>query len=209
MVWDRVAIPADPFGQDLIDVDDIVATSEGYVAVGRVVDSVSPQDPATTRIAPPTDGAIWTSPDLVTWTRVDHARDLFGGPDDEQVRDVAAVDGGLVAIGSTGGHGSAWASAEGRVWLPTADASGAWLNATPEALVRSGAHLIAVGGDAHGMPAVWLGGIDPPATAGDGIDQLVDRLSSAGVAVSTSRSSILRRSRSVMGVAGCACAAPR
>ena len=76
--WDIVRLAGLGFGPDLVAIDEIIAGGPGFIAAGRILDDVSPQDPAATRLGPPTDGAIWTSPDLATWTRVDPGRVLFG-----------------------------------------------------------------------------------------------------------------------------------
>lgn len=46
---------------------------------------------------------VWTSPDGVTWTRVPHDENVFGGPGYQQMRSVAVGGPGLVAVGSDDG----------------------------------------------------------------------------------------------------------
>jgi hypothetical protein len=45
-------------------------------------------------------GAVWVSPDGVTWTRVTESDDVFVGPDDTSLLDVTAGGPGLVAVGT-------------------------------------------------------------------------------------------------------------
>jgi hypothetical protein len=163
--WDRVQLAGHGFGPDLVGIDDIAAGGPGSIAAGRVVDGVSPQDPAATRLGPPTDGAIWTSPDLATWTRVEPGRALFGGTDDQDIRIIEAVDGGYVALGTSGGHGRGWVSADGAAWQLIAD-----LDALADASLRDaitvGGDLVVVGIGTRGEPVVWLGQAPPMRPAG-------------------------------------------
>lgn len=149
--WEAIALPDDAFGTDLAGIAAIARGGPGYIAVGTVIDRLSPQDPTSQIVWPPTDGAIWTSPDLRNWKRVEPARELFGGPENQAVDSVVAIRGGYVAMGSAGSGAGAWTSADGRQWqqvtLPEA-ATGT----VEDAVVMNGA-IIGVGGD----PAVWRG----------------------------------------------------
>lgn len=157
LTWEAVDVAEDAFGPDLVGDDDVTAGRHGFVAGGRVVDTSSPQDPSTTRLGPPTDGAIWTSPDLATWTRVEPGRQLFGGEDDQAVRLLERLEAGYVALGLWGTGGAGWVSADGTTWHRSADADGAFSHGVPEALLPIGNQLLAVGDDGDGRPAVWLG----------------------------------------------------
>jgi hypothetical protein len=152
--WEAVPLSNDAFGSDLAGIAAIAAGGPGYIAVGTVIDTLSPQDPTTQIAWPPTDGAIWTSPDLRTWTRVEPARELFGGEENQAITSLVAVRNGYIAFGSTGRAAGAWSSADGERWerveLPEA-ASGM----VDDALVMNGA-IIAVGGVGD-SPAVWRG----------------------------------------------------
>ena len=104
--------------------------------------------------------AVWTSPDLSTWTETDgHPSDDGGVP---SVWGLAVLDdGAVVAAGSTPGLPGDPAGAETALWLAKPDALGRWrpLDRTPDslgagpgdqqvrALVRAAAGTVAVGVD--------------------------------------------------------------
>lgn len=152
--WDLIPLADDAFGRDLAGLAAIARGGPDYIAVGTVIDTLSPQDPTSTQIWPPTDGAIWTSPDLRTWTRVEPARELFGGEDNQAINSVVAIRGGYIALGRAGSAAGAWSSADGQQWeqitLPEA-ATGT----VDDAVVMNGA-IIGVGGTDR-APAVWRG----------------------------------------------------
>jgi len=182
--WTSLQSDDDAFGPGLVAVDDIVAGGPSFIAAGRVVDTVSPQDPATTRLGPPTDGAIWTSPDLATWTRVEPGRELFGGVEDEAVHLVEPLAGGYVALGASGPNGAAWVSADGIAWHKAPAPLEAFGDASVEDAEINGDKLVVVGGAGDGQPAVWLG--QPPvAQSHDSrdVDSLIAALEAAGASV--------------------------
>lgn len=152
--WDSMPLADDAFGPDFAGLAAIESGGLGYIAVGTVIDRLSPQDPASLIAWPPTDGAIWTSPDLRNWTRVEPSRVLFGGEENQAVSSVVAIRGGYFAFGSAGPAAGAWSSADGQRWerieLPEAA-----MGAIDDAIVMNG-EVIGVGG-VDGGPAVWRG----------------------------------------------------
>lgn len=152
--WEAVPLSDDAFGSDVAGIAAIAAGGPGYIAVGTVIDRLSPQDPTSLIAWPPTDGAIWTSPDLRVWTRVEPGRELFGGQDNQSISSVVAVRGGYIALGSTGPGAGAWSSADGERWERT-ELPDAATGRVSAAVVMNGA-VFGVGG-ADRAPAVWRG----------------------------------------------------
>jgi hypothetical protein len=110
------------------------------------------------------DGAFWTSPDGLTWTRAPDSPDLRGA----RVESIAASDAGLVAVGQAGpadhpGPAVVWTSADGVHWRRVPDSS-VFLGARMRAVANvPGIGLVAVGEDlAGGTGIVWIsqGGTD-------------------------------------------------
>jgi len=87
----------------------LVTVPAGMVAVGGV------------RKGDDVDAAAWFSPDGVSWQAAGAAPD-FAGPGTQSVDDVAAVDGGLLAVGAANDGrrrvAAAWRSVDGRAWTP-------------------------------------------------------------------------------------------
>ncbi len=95
----------------------VVATSAGYVAVGRTTDGAR--------------AAAWTSTDGIAWRRVEDTPALASNgtyAPHAEMDDVVSVDGGLVAVGwnSSASNGSAvvWTSSDGTSWQRIADEPG-------------------------------------------------------------------------------------
>ena len=118
------------------------------------------------------DVAVWTSTDGSDWVRVPHDDDVFGGVGEQLVRDVAALDVGLVAVGRDAASGdddaAVWISADGADWTQLQDES---FGGPGEQEMRGTTvfddDVIAVGTDRlTGEPAavVWVG--RPESTAG-------------------------------------------
>lgn len=117
-------------------------------------------------------GAVWTSTDGLSWSRVPHDETLFGGDVHATINDVTSGGPGLVAVGWAGRpdtNAAVWTSSDGLSWSRVS-ASGAALGGegTQEmrSVVAGGSVLVAVGRDvALEQPrsdgAVW--------TSGDGI----------------------------------------
>lgn len=81
-------------------IEGVVATSDGFVALGRGLGDLRP--------------VVWTSADGRRWTRDGTITDVFGP--DRQINDLARVDGRLVAVGSAPDGGVVWTSDDGRSW---------------------------------------------------------------------------------------------
>ena len=133
LTWTHQSQPADASS----GLSDVVATSDGFVAVG--VSGVSP--------------AAWWSPDGVTWTRTELDASLGA----RQAWAVAAVADGLVAIGDGTDHAVAWRSSDGRTWGPAERLA---TDAGATSVVRVGASTLVVGTTAARtgvkQPVAWM-----------------------------------------------------
>lgn len=124
------------------------AGDDGWIAVGAVA------------AGDHEDAAVWTSPDGITWTRLEH--DGFGGPGRQQARTVVAVPGGGWLVGgidATHGDddGALWRiHPDGQVTRRDGgeDALGGPGDQSIEDLVVVGEGLVAVGDD-HGRIGLW------------------------------------------------------
>jgi hypothetical protein len=92
--------PAEGEGFAGATVDGVAAAGDGFVALGRDVADLRP--------------VAWTSVDGLTWTRHQVDTDVFAP--DEQVHDLTAAAGGVVAVGGSPGGGAVWSSADGVSW---------------------------------------------------------------------------------------------
>jgi hypothetical protein len=95
IVWQRV--PNDQEALSEGTMSNITAGGPGLVSVGWI-GWVGGQN---------SDAAIWTSADGITWERIPHDEDLFGGV---EMWGVAAGGPGLVAVGSDGPDAAVWVS---------------------------------------------------------------------------------------------------
>ncbi len=103
--WIRVVNPEAVFGGTGNQrMSGLSAGGPGWVAVGSD-DSAGDMD-----------GAVWTSSDGLTWTRVVDADSVFGGPRDQQLMRVAAGGPGIVAVGTDNPAGDG----DVAVWTATA-----------------------------------------------------------------------------------------
>jgi hypothetical protein len=100
-------------GDDTITVTDVVATDDGWLAVGS-------EDPAcqTNCGLDPIRALVWISGDGLTWTRLAD-RPAFKGA---AMLSVTMAGDGLVAVGSSGLVAAAWTSSDGTTWVRSADA---------------------------------------------------------------------------------------
>jgi hypothetical protein len=164
--WTRVphdgAVFGGPGEQRMISV---TVGGPGVVAVG----SVSGSFPNPWK---PTDAAVWTSPDGLTWSRVPHDATVFGasgdGGDDvemEQMLSVTAGGPGLVAVGfdsndQCGWNAAVWTSPDGLTWSRVPDERGCGSYDRMLSVTVGPSGLVAVG-EEHGDPdlaaAVWNG----------------------------------------------------
>ena len=109
--WERVADPAGVFGGGIgsTAMRAVTTGGPGLVAVGN--------GSAVDRLTV----AVWTSPDGVAWTRVEHDEAVFGGLGPPLVMSVAAGRGGVIAVGFDGepdgvGDVALWTSPDGLTW---------------------------------------------------------------------------------------------
>ncbi len=93
IVWQRV--PNDQEALSEGEMWDVTVGGPGLVSVGWI-GWVAGQN---------SDAAIWTSADGITWERIPHDEDLFGGV---EMWGVAAGGPGLVAVGSDGPDAAVW-----------------------------------------------------------------------------------------------------
>jgi molecular chaperone DnaK len=154
--WSRVPADGAVFGGPSVQMMSAVTIGgPGLVAVGSDFAEVA------------ADGAVWTSPDGLTWTRVLHDPAVFGGPRNQEMVGVAAGGPGLVAVGrddsGEAGDAAVWASADGFTWarVPEVAIFGGPLNQEMRGVAAGGPGLVAVGlernpdgGEQHA--AVWL-----------------------------------------------------
>jgi hypothetical protein len=140
------------------DMTGVTAGGPGVVAVG-VDRSVGPG-----RVA-----AVWTSPDGVEWSRVEHDEGVFGGLGACTMAGVATGGPGLVAVGAcaAGADGedqvaAVWISPDGLTWSRVAhdpDAFDGPGTHAMNAVVAGGPGLVAVGanvlGRDDGVAVVW------------------------------------------------------
>jgi len=101
--------------------DEAVFGGEGT----QSMESIAPGGPGLVAVGfdgPPGefDGAVWTSPDGVTWSRLVDDGAVFGGEGSRVISEVVAVGGGLVAVGreelAAGPVLAVWTSLDGLSW---------------------------------------------------------------------------------------------
>jgi hypothetical protein len=138
-----------PSGTNTLTVTGVVATTGGWVAVGR-------EDPACNHNCglDPVRARVWTSTNGLDWAPVDGEAALAGGA----ITDVTSTGSGFVAVGSRGTRAAVWTSADGSTWRSAPDAAvlhprpGAdpalWTQMTSVAV--SHGILVAVGTDGNG-----------------------------------------------------------
>ncbi len=114
------------------------------------------------------DGAIWRSPDGLTWSRISDEAAL-GGPGDQRLTDAVLGQQGLVAVGVDGERASAWTSADGSAWSRVEVGNGQLAGV---AVGRDGV-LVAVGSsNGEGLDAAVWRSADARQWSGAGGDEL-------------------------------------
>ena len=152
--WSRVPHDETVFGgEGNHSITSVTAGGPGLVAVG------------TEAVENDVDGAVWTSPDGIDWSRVPHDEAVFGGEGDQSITSVTAGGPGLVAVGTDGpvknSDVAVWTSTDGVTWsrVPHDEAVfGGGGNQSITSVTAGGPGLVAVGTDAShddGDPAVW------------------------------------------------------
>jgi hypothetical protein len=113
------------------------------------------------------DAAFWFSSDGVTFARIPHDEDLFGGSSSQGVNGVAWTGGAFVAVGYDYGipdeqaNAIVWVSPDGTGWSLVPDLAGVFGgpdNQMMTGVVEGGPGLVAVGWDSQGLDtraAVW------------------------------------------------------
>jgi molecular chaperone DnaK len=146
----------------------LVAACSG---AGTEAASTATGQPATTASTRPTTttGAVTVTTEAPVrgsgWGRVPHDEAVFGGAEDQEMRSVAAVGPGLVAVGydTSGGDQDAavWTSSDGFAWTRVAHDEavfGGTGDQEMESVAAAGSGLVAVGWDGSGGDqdaAVW------------------------------------------------------
>ena len=103
IAWSRVPHDEATFGGERgQEISSVTVGGPGLVAVGWA----APGDDH--------DGAVWTSPDGITWSRVPHDEATFGFY--KEISSVTAGGPGLVAVGWDDGTGAVWTSPDGITW---------------------------------------------------------------------------------------------
>ncbi len=109
------------------------------------------------------DGAVWTSPDGIIWSRVPHDEAVFGGGGVQGMSSVTAGGPGLVAVGwdGLGGDDNAavWTSPDGIIWSRVPHDEAAFGEAEGAGMLSvtfGGPGLVAVGNNA----VVWVATIE-------------------------------------------------
>ena len=100
-------------GPRSIQVTGIVATEDGWLAVGR-------EDPDCQFDCggAPIRAVVWKSPDGLAWTLASDQKSLRGGG----MNAVARFNGGFVAVGLRASRAAVWTSPDGAAWSLVADA---------------------------------------------------------------------------------------
>jgi hypothetical protein len=105
------------------------------------------------------DAAVWTSPDGVTWSRVPHDEEVFGGGSHQAMWHVTAGGPGLVAVGEDGSRDVAvWTSVDGITWSRVPHDEENFGEGQVTSVTNTGSGLVAVGNvgsDAGDDAAVW------------------------------------------------------
>jgi len=117
---------------------DVIVGGPGFVAVGG--DNPNGQDE-------PEDAAVWTSVDGVSWSRVPHDENVFGGG---QMVSVTVGGPGLVVVGGD----TVWTSVDGTSWSRVPYDDTVFGGASINSVTVGGPGLVAVG-EVNSDAAVW------------------------------------------------------
>lgn len=101
------------------------------------------------------DAAVWTSPDGITWFRVPHDEEVFGGAG---MKDVTVGGPGFVAVGWSEAGAVVWTSTDGMTWIRVAHDESVFGEATGmQTVIAGGPGVVAVGHDQSdgNRAAVW------------------------------------------------------
>jgi hypothetical protein len=150
IVWSRVPHDEEVFGgPGEQNMTDVTAGGPGLVAVGWEYGAGA-------------DAAVWTSVDGITWSRVSHDEDLFGGTSHQAMWGVTNIDGiGVVAVGEDrsrnygDGEAAVWTSVDGITWtrgIPDEEVVGVGY---PLSVTTGGPGLVAAGSE-----MVWVAKVD-------------------------------------------------
>jgi hypothetical protein len=165
--WSRVAHDDQAFSNTAILA--IAEGGPGIVAVGYAFNEDYPDEE--------TAAAVWVSEDGISWSRVPHSEEVFGGPGMQDMKDVVAGGPGLVAVGWDDPEGrdstaAVWTSSDGFTWQRVPHVESVFGGARMQvmsSIATDGTLLVATGHD-----GLWSGsgGSDQPAavwTSPDGL----------------------------------------
>jgi hypothetical protein len=166
--WTRVQHDDQMFNHTMVLA--IAEGGPGFVAVGNAFNQEYPDEDIA--------AAVWTSEDGITWSRVPHREEVFGGPGMQDMKDVAAGGPGLVAVGIDNPLGDwdssavVWISPDGITWQRVPHVESIFGGPRMQimwSVATDGTTLVAVGHD-----GMWSGsgGSDQPAavwTSPDGL----------------------------------------
>ncbi len=96
--------------------DEAVFGGEGFQAMSGVVVGGPGLVAVGSDLTGDDDGAVWTSPDGISWSRVPHDEGVFGGEGDQWMRRLTAGGPGLVAVGVDTWAAAVWTSSDGISW---------------------------------------------------------------------------------------------
>lgn len=149
----------------------VTAGGPGLVAVGRSDDFGGGEVLVENVFIVEGDAVVWTSVDGLSWSRLPHNEDVFGGAWTQEMLAVTVGGPGLVAVGrdgagscwcnpilwSGGQHPAVWTSPDGLSWsrVPHDDNDFAESSDRLLAVTAGGPGLVAVGYNDTGPAPVW------------------------------------------------------
>ena len=161
LTWSRVPHDEAVFGGDgPQSMSAVTVGGPGLVAVGRS-DKRFEGQPNVDGTPNEGDAVVWTSVDGLTWSRVPHDEEVFGGVETQEMLDATAGGPGLVAVGRDGAggywgnpilarggqHAAVWVSADGLTWtrVPHDEDAFGGRTTTMHSVTAGGPGLVAVG----------------------------------------------------------------